>query len=183
MKDGNSRSREILACIADASRFRIVHALLEREQCVTELAESVGLSQSCTTRHLQYLGREGVVARVRQGKRVMFRLRSDLPRVRELLAWVTASPGEAGRGRISGASVHVESPVPAPQVAPQADGAPGRGRTTPRPGSATRSVGRVPPPAPAAGRSRDPVAERPDPTSQGSGAPNPGVPEMEDWLL
>ncbi|TMQ54655.1 MAG: winged helix-turn-helix transcriptional regulator, partial [Candidatus Eisenbacteria bacterium] len=82
-----ARSRNILACLGDSSRFRIALLLLEGERCVTELALAVGLSQSCTTRHLQYLEREGLVRGARQGKRVVFRLRSDRARVRELLAW------------------------------------------------------------------------------------------------
>ena len=50
-----ARNRNILACLGDSSRFRIVLSLLERELCVTELAAQVELSQSCTTRHLQYM--------------------------------------------------------------------------------------------------------------------------------
>ena len=95
MEEHEARSRDILACLGDASRFRLVLSLLEHERCVTELAGEVGLSQSCTTRHLQYLERAGLVRGDRQGKRVVFRLRSDQARVRQLLAWVTAaSPGE-----------------------------------------------------------------------------------------
>lgn len=108
MNRRQARSRNVLACIGDASRFRLVLALLERERCVTELASDVGLSQSCTTRHLQYLEREGLVRGARQGKRVMFRLRSDDPRVRGLLSWVTASSPEAIRHEISGAELHID---------------------------------------------------------------------------
>ncbi len=102
MNHSEAESRSILACLGDSSRFRLVLSILERERCVSELAGDVGLSQSCTTRHLQYLEREGIVAGVRQGKRVVFRLQSDRPRVRELLAWVLATPSadlrEAGNG-------------------------------------------------------------------------------------
>jgi len=123
MNELDAHSRQILACLGDASRFRLVHSLLQREQCVSELAASVGLSQSCTTRHLQYLEREGLVRGLRQGKRVMFRLRSDMPRVRELLAWVTAASHGAVRGRVSGADVHLERPVPTADGGPQIAGA------------------------------------------------------------
>ena len=81
------RVRRLMSCLGDPSRFRLVRALLERERCVTELAEAVGLSQSCTTRHLQALQREGLVRGRRDGKRVMFRLCSDEPRVSVLLRW------------------------------------------------------------------------------------------------
>jgi DNA-binding transcriptional ArsR family regulator len=106
-----ARSRDILACLGDASRFRLVLSLLERERCVTELAGEVGLSQSCTTRHLQYLEREGLVRGVRQGKRVVFQLRSDRARVRDLLAWVTAASHDRVPQQVSGAEVHTEGPA------------------------------------------------------------------------
>jgi DNA-binding transcriptional ArsR family regulator len=83
------RVRRLMSCLGDPSRFRIVRALLERERCVTELAAAVGLSQSCTTRHLQALQREGLARGRRDGKRVMFRLCSDEPRVSALLRWAT----------------------------------------------------------------------------------------------
>ena len=79
MNQPAARSRHLLACLGDPSRFRIVLSLLEADRCVTELAGEVALSQSCTTRHLQFLEREGIVRGDRQGKRVMFRLRPDRP--------------------------------------------------------------------------------------------------------
>src|SRR5262245_47912586 len=112
MDEHEARSRDILACLGDSSRFRLVLSLLERERCVTELAAEVGLSQSCTTRHLQYLEREGLILGARRGKRVMYRLRSDRTRVRDLLAWVTASPRQPKSERASGADLHGEHPQP-----------------------------------------------------------------------
>jgi hypothetical protein len=64
-----------------------VRALAEAERCVGELAVAVGLSQSCTTRHLQALERLGLVEGRREGKRVCFRLRGEAPGVGELLGW------------------------------------------------------------------------------------------------
>lgn len=51
--------------------------MLPGERCVTELATLVGLSQSCTTRHLQALAREGLIRSRRDGKRVLCRLAPD----------------------------------------------------------------------------------------------------------
>jgi DNA-binding Lrp family transcriptional regulator len=65
MNPSDDVSRGILACLGDSSRFRLVLSILEHERCVSELAGDVGLSQSCTTRHLQYLEREGIVVGVR----------------------------------------------------------------------------------------------------------------------
>jgi DNA-binding transcriptional ArsR family regulator len=131
MNELDAHSRQMLACLGDASRFRLVHSLLQCEQCVSDLAVRVGLSQSCTTRHLQYLEREGLVRGRRQGKRVMFRLRSDLPRVQELLAWVMAAHDQAERGQIAGAAVHVERPVPAADRGARTGGGPALRSTQP----------------------------------------------------
>ena len=82
------RVPEILASLADPSRYRVLSLLADGEYCVSELATRLGLSQSCTTRHLQTLQRAGVLTRTRAGKRVLFRIREDDPelaRVLELL--------------------------------------------------------------------------------------------------
>ncbi len=88
------KSQRVLQCLGDGSRFRVMAELVRGERCVTELAMLVGLSQSCTTRHLQVLERAGLVSSRRSGKRVVFCVRED-PRVVALLAW--ALPLDAGR--------------------------------------------------------------------------------------
>jgi len=81
-----------MACLGDVSRFRVVMELLAGEgRCVSDVARAVGLSQSCTTRHLQVLEREGLVKGIRSGKRVLYRVSGD-PKVAALLDW--AIPGE-----------------------------------------------------------------------------------------
>jgi ArsR family transcriptional regulator len=86
----------LMACLGDASRFRLVQALINGPRCVTELAVEVGLSQSCTTRHLQALERRNVVMGSRDGKRVLYRLCAEDPGLRALLSW--ALPPEPGAG-------------------------------------------------------------------------------------
>jgi DNA-binding transcriptional ArsR family regulator len=97
-----AQSWPVLACLGVSSRFRLVRALAAADRCVGELAVEVGLSQSCTTRHLQALERVGLVKGRREGRRVRFRLRADAPGLSELLSWAL-SGGElealaAGRG-------------------------------------------------------------------------------------
>lgn len=95
MSLSESRARRLFACMGDPSRFRVVTRLLESERCVTELAAAVGLSQSCTTRHLQALEREGLVTGERRGRKVIFRVRVEDAWVGGLVAWAAAHPGAA----------------------------------------------------------------------------------------
>jgi DNA-binding transcriptional ArsR family regulator len=90
-----ARKPRMLACLGDASRFRLVAVLSAKSRCVTDLARDVGLSQSCTTRHLQALKRVGLVCAQRAGKRVMYHLCSDEPQVVSLLSWALAARREA----------------------------------------------------------------------------------------
>jgi DNA-binding transcriptional ArsR family regulator len=65
----------------------VLKELAREELCVTELARLVELSQSCTTRHLQALGRVGAVLRRRDGKRVVFKI-APQPRLAQLMDWI-----------------------------------------------------------------------------------------------
>ncbi len=86
-------TRRLLACLGDPSRFKLVGVLAAGGRCVGELAHMVGLSQSCTTRHLQALQRAGLVQGRREGRRVRFELRSGAPGLRELLDWALPPRG------------------------------------------------------------------------------------------
>jgi hypothetical protein len=66
---------------------------------VTDLAADIGLSQSCTTRHLQALERRRVVRGARDGKRVLYRIREDDPRLMPLLGWALAAQAESASDR------------------------------------------------------------------------------------
>ncbi len=79
--------RRFLACLSDPSRFSLVTMLADGPRCVTELASLVGLSQSCTTRHLQALLRESIVVAERRGKRVVYALRREGREVHPVLRW------------------------------------------------------------------------------------------------
>ncbi len=116
-----ARKREFLACLSDPSRFSLVTRLAEGPRCVTELAHLVGLSQSCTTRHLQALLREGIVSGERQGKRVVYRLGAGGDSPHPVLRWACSGAGEGAgpapatsRKRIDrGVREHPGAPRPA----------------------------------------------------------------------
>jgi DNA-binding transcriptional ArsR family regulator len=165
-------TRRLMACLGDASRFRLVQVLVGGPRCVTDLASAVGLSQSCTTRHLQALERRRVVVGTRDGKRVMYRLRTDEAPLRSLLAWAlragerrTASGARTAKGRL-GAGGRRPGPATAPPSEPAVE---------------PPAVASVPVPGPQAGppRARDP-GPQPHPVAAGIRRPST---EIEDYLL
>jgi len=95
-------AQRLLACLGDPSRFRLVARLSERNLCVSELAVEVGLSQSCTTRHLQALAAVGMVQPSREGKRVVYALRTGDPEIERLVHWVRGTAGPDGPVRNDG---------------------------------------------------------------------------------
>lgn len=90
--------RRWLAVLGQDSRLRLVALLARGRACVSDLARLVGLSQSCTTRHVQALARAGLVASERDGKRVLVRLRAGEPGVPELLEWLGVGAAGAPAG-------------------------------------------------------------------------------------
>ena len=133
----NDRRRELhamLASLGHASRFRIALSLLEGERCVGDLALAIGLSQSCTTRHVQALERAGVVRSHRDGKRVLVGLEHEREGLSDLMGWLApdAGPGlPAKRAR--------RAPKP-PRAARQAGAATAPRRETARRAARSRDV-------------------------------------------
>ena len=74
----------------------MVTTLRAGPRCVTELAALIGLSQSCTTRHLQALERQGIVVGERHGKRVFFGLKPDALGLHPVLRWAVDDDSSAG---------------------------------------------------------------------------------------
>ena len=120
MNSEPSKFQRLLACLGDRSRYRVVLALNGDSLCVSDLARTIGLSQSCTTRHLQVLGREGLVRRTRVGKRVFFSLRSDEPEVEALVRWAlgieTRRMRSATPQRVDAGGQGLEGAIPAAGV-------------------------------------------------------------------
>ena len=104
MNDRHADIRALLATLADPSRFQILCELAAGPRHVSDLARTVGLSQSCTTRHVQALARVGSVECRREGKRVMVSIQAADEVTRSLLGWIAAtetspSPALSARGK------------------------------------------------------------------------------------
>jgi len=58
--------------LADETRQRILEMLLEREMCVSEIAEAFPMSQPTISHHLDVLKRLGLLTSRKQGKQVYY---------------------------------------------------------------------------------------------------------------
>ncbi len=74
---------EIFKALGDASRIKIVTALLDREHCVCDLSVLCGQSESAVSHQLRVLRTLRIVKNRRQGKNVYYSLDDD--HVRALL--------------------------------------------------------------------------------------------------
>ena len=160
---------QVLAVLAPPKRFKLLLLLLSGvDRSVCQLADEVGLSQSCTTRHLQALERTGLVKGTRDGKRVVFR---------------TAPQGAAAAGVL--ASLAGQNAPAVVHVTPvAADGSRRRvSLAAPKPRPKRVQRGRSATPIAAA----EPATPQADPESGNRSAPVSPPPrfrqELEDYLL
>ncbi len=63
--------------LSDPSRVRILFALRERELCVCELCDSLAMTQSTLSTHLQVIRRAELVSGRKQGKWMYYRIAPD----------------------------------------------------------------------------------------------------------
>ncbi|MTD14856.1 metalloregulator ArsR/SmtB family transcription factor [Nakamurella sp. YIM 132087] len=68
---------EVFRMLADPTRIRILHALLDAELPVNDLATAVGANPSSVSRHLAKLRMARLVRTRREGTRVHYRLEND----------------------------------------------------------------------------------------------------------
>lgn len=119
MNDVAPERRAWMEALAQDSRLAIARALGAAPRSVGELAGAIGLSQSCTTRHVQALVEAGVARSRRDGKRVRVELRHEAAGLAELLAWLGIAwtaprgrPDDAAPRRARRARAHPSAPRP-----------------------------------------------------------------------
>lgn len=89
----HDRLASIFRALGESTRLRIVTALLEAgELCVCDLAASVGMSETSTSRHLRILRSDRIVRNRRDGREVYYSL--DDAHVRMLLDVALAHVGD-----------------------------------------------------------------------------------------
>ncbi|MBW2056365.1 MAG: winged helix-turn-helix transcriptional regulator [Deltaproteobacteria bacterium] len=72
---------QTLKACADANRIRILKMLQQKEMCVCEVAEALGVTQPSVSRHLRILGEADLVLQRREGVWMYYRLNPDPPTV------------------------------------------------------------------------------------------------------
>jgi DNA-binding transcriptional ArsR family regulator len=77
---------ETFRALADSTRAKIVHALMDQSLCVCDLAQVVGVSEPAVSQHLRLLRSLRIVRGRRMGKMVFYSLEDS--HVRSLLAMV-----------------------------------------------------------------------------------------------
>jgi len=96
------RLPEVLRAAADPTRLRILKLLEEREICVCELVQVLGLPQPTVSRHMGVLRRAGLVAGRRQGQWVHYRLApssAELARLLEVIGGLLEGDEQVRRDR------------------------------------------------------------------------------------
>lgn len=173
MNESRPTAHVLMACLGEESRFRLIQELIGGARCVTDLAAAVGLSQSCTTRHLQALERRRLVTGKRDGKRVLYRIREDDPGLLPLLGWALSDPGFRARPR-------GRPPRPTPGRAAVGDA---KGRAQGAPPSSAGVPARIPATEqPTRPRDETP-ADRDGPLEPAGRTPRGGGSDIEDYLL
>lgn len=72
--DAPERAARFLKSLAHRDRLKILCVLLNRELCVADIEEAVGVAQSAVSQHLTRLKIEGIVATRREGRQVFYRV-------------------------------------------------------------------------------------------------------------
>lgn len=79
---------EILKAIAQPTRMKIIDLLRDGESCVCEIFPAIDEEQSNTSRHLNMMQGCGILARRKEGIKIMYRVKH--PEVLEILELASA---------------------------------------------------------------------------------------------
>jgi DNA-binding transcriptional ArsR family regulator len=69
-----ARIAERLKALADPTRLKILHAIEDRELCVSDILATVGGSQANVSKHLAKMRTSGVLASRREGTSIFYRV-------------------------------------------------------------------------------------------------------------
>ena len=79
---------KLMRTAGDESRLKILCVVFsEKKVCVSDIAKSLSLSVAIVSHHLQVMSKEGLVAPVREGKRICYHL-PNKPFVKDLKKFI-----------------------------------------------------------------------------------------------
>jgi DNA-binding transcriptional ArsR family regulator len=81
----------IFRALGDPTRIRIIHALVQSEMCVDDLAKKLKMTQSAISHQLRYLKNMKIVKRRKEGRSAFYRLDDDHIFTLFLTCWEHAS--------------------------------------------------------------------------------------------
>jgi len=70
----NEQMAELFSLLGDCTRMNIIHALIENELCVHDLADQLGMTLSAISHQLRLLKTARLVRFRKEGKHVFYRL-------------------------------------------------------------------------------------------------------------
>lgn len=73
-EDSFITAAEVFSQLSDATRLRILWILCHSEECVTNIAAAVGMSDPAVSHHLRILKKTGIIKSRRVGKEVHYSL-------------------------------------------------------------------------------------------------------------
>ncbi|MDR4016015.1 MAG: metalloregulator ArsR/SmtB family transcription factor [Eggerthellaceae bacterium] len=68
---------DLFKVFGDTTRIKILYALMAKDQCVADLAEEIGATQSAVSHQLRTLKQSRLVRAKRDGKNVIYSLSDD----------------------------------------------------------------------------------------------------------
>ncbi|SUP43433.1 ArsR/SmtB family transcription factor [Veillonella criceti] len=68
---------DLFKVLGDSTRLRIVQQLLNKEMCVTDIAEAMGMGQSAISHQLRVLRQARLVTFRKEGKTALYSLNDD----------------------------------------------------------------------------------------------------------
>lgn len=91
----------ITKALADENRVRILLALRQREVCVCQITELLGLAPSTISKHLSILYQAGLVDSRKEGRWIYFRLPDgkSSSAVKDAISWMAKAAGDQPRVR------------------------------------------------------------------------------------
>ena len=95
-----SELADIFKALSDPTRLRIISILAERELCVNDLSEALGMTQSAVSHQLADMREKRLLAARRDGRHVYYRLDDD--HVRHLFSEALAHVRHTGNGLTHG---------------------------------------------------------------------------------